>query len=37
MIISIMKEFERAGEENVKQSDIVDKMINKIELEGTDR
>jgi hypothetical protein len=32
-----MKEFERAGEENVRQADIVDKMIHKIELEGTER
>ena len=27
MIISIMKEFERQGEDNVKQSDIVEKMV----------
>ena len=37
MIIAIMKDFERAGEDNVKQTDIVEKMIQKIELEGTDR
>lgn len=37
MIITIMKEFERAGEDNVRQADIVDKMIQKIELDGTDR
>ena len=37
MIIAIMKEFERANEDNVKQSDIVEKMVQKIELESTDR
>lgn len=37
MIITIMKEFERSGEENVRQGDIVDRMVQKIELEGTER
>jgi len=37
MIISIMKEFERSGEENVRQGDVVDRMVQKIELEGTER
>jgi len=37
MIISIMKDFERSGEENVRQGDIVDRMVQKIELEGTER
>lgn len=32
-----MKEFERQNEDNVKQSDIVEHMIRKIELEGTER
>ena len=36
MIISIMKEFERSGEENVRQQDIVEKMVQRIELEGVD-
>jgi len=27
MIIAIMKEFERSGEENVRQQDIVEKMV----------
>lgn len=37
MIISIMKDFERSGEENVRQGDVVDRMVQKIELEGTER
>jgi hypothetical protein len=37
MIITIMKEFEATGEENVRQGDIVEKMVQKIELEQTDR
>ena len=31
-----MKEFERSGEENVRQGDIVEKMVQRIELEGID-
>jgi len=27
MIIQIMRDFERAGEENVRQGDIVEKMV----------
>jgi len=27
MIITIMKEYERAGEDNVRQGDIVEKMV----------
>ena len=37
MIISIMKDFERSGEENVRQGDIVDRMVQKIELESNER
>jgi DNA replication licensing factor MCM6 len=37
MIISIMKDFERKGEDNVRQGDIVDLMIQKIELESNER
>ena len=32
-----MKDFERSGEENVRQGDVVDRMVQKIELEGTER
>ncbi len=32
MIIQIMKDFEREGEDNVKQSDIVERMVNMIEI-----
>ncbi len=31
-----MKDFERSGEENVRQGDIVEKMVQRIELEGVD-
>jgi DNA replication licensing factor MCM6 len=37
MIISIMKDFERQGEDNVRQGDIVDRMVQKIELESNER
>ena len=37
MIITIMKDFERQGEDNVKQGDIVDRMVQKIELESPER
>lgn len=37
MIIQIMKDFERDNEDNVKQSDIVERMVQKIELENTER
>jgi len=37
MIISIMKDFERTGEENVRQGDIIDRMVQKIELESNER
>lgn len=37
MIIAIMRDFERSGEENVRQGDIVDRMVQKIELEGNER
>lgn len=36
-IIHIMKDYERAGEENVRQGDILEKMIQWIELENPDR
>ena len=31
-----MKDFERSGDENVRQGDIVEKMVQRIELEGAD-
>ena len=37
MIIQIMKEFELSGEENVRQQDIVEKMVQKIEIETAER
>lgn len=37
MIIEIMKEFERSGEENIKQQDIVEKMVQKLEIETAER
>lgn len=37
MIIQIMKDFERENEDNVKQSDIVERMVKKIELENSER
>lgn len=37
MIIEIMKEFERNGEENVKQQDIIEKMVQKLEIELAER
>ena len=32
-----MKDFERLGDDNVRQGDIVDKMVQKIELESNER
>jgi hypothetical protein len=37
MIIAILKDFERGGEDNIKQSDVVEKMVQKIEIEGQER
>jgi len=33
MIITIMKEFERAGDDNVRQGDIMERMVQKLELD----
>lgn len=33
MIITIMKEFERAGDDNVRQGDIAERMVQKLELD----
>lgn len=33
-VIAIMKEYERAGEENVRQGDIVDKAVKRLDLES---
>ena len=32
-----MKDFERQSEDNVRQGDIVEKMVQKLELEDTER
>ena len=37
LITSIMKDFERSGEDNVRQGDIVERMVQKLELEDTER
>ena len=37
MIIAIMKEQERLGEDNVRQGDIIEKMVQQIELDNTER
>jgi hypothetical protein len=37
MIIHIMKEFERQGEDNVKQQDIVERMVQEIEIQSMER
>lgn len=36
MIIQIMKEFERQGEDNVRQQDIVERMVKEIEVHSSD-
>lgn len=36
MIVAIMKEFERAGDDNVRQGDIVERLVQKLELDGAD-
>ncbi len=36
MIVHIMKEYERRGEDNVRQQDIVDKMVQELEVHSTD-
>jgi len=37
MIINIMKEFENHGEENVRQQDLVDRMVQEIEVVSNER
>ena len=37
MIIAIMKEYERTGEDNVRQGDILNKMVTKIELDNPEK
>jgi len=37
MIINIMKEFENHGEENVRQQDRVDRMVQEIEVVSNER
>lgn len=36
MIVQAMKEFESQGQENVQQSDIINRMVQKLEIENTD-
>jgi hypothetical protein len=36
MIVQAMKEFESAGQENVQQADIINRMVQKLEIENTD-
>ena len=36
MIVHIMKDHERRGEDNVRQQDIVDKMVQELEVHSTD-
>ena len=37
MILSVMKEFEAMGQDSVQQTQIIDKMIRKIEIESNQR
>lgn len=34
MIVTTMKEFEAQGQENVQQADIINRMVQKIEVES---
>lgn len=36
MIVAIMKDFERAGMENVVQAEVINGMVRKIEIESPD-
>ncbi len=36
MIVHIMKEFERQGEDNIKQQDIVERMVQEIEIQNSE-
>ena len=36
MIVAVMKEFENNGSENVLQSDIINRIVEKIEIESSD-
>ena len=37
MIVNVMKEFERQGDDNVRQGELVEKLVQKIELETEER
>jgi hypothetical protein len=37
MIINIMKEFENQGEDNVRQQELVDRMVREIEVVSNER
>jgi hypothetical protein len=36
MIVAVMKEFENSDQSNVLQSDIINRIVQKIELESSD-
>ena len=36
MIVAVMKEFESNKQENVQQSDIINRMVQKLEIESND-
>ena len=36
MIVAIMKEFENNGEQNVQQAQIINKMVQKLEIENSE-
>lgn len=36
LIVGVMKEFEQQGMENVQQADIINRMVQKLEIENTE-
>ena len=36
MIVQVMKEFEAQNQENVQQADIINRMVQKLEIENTE-
>lgn len=37
MIVNVMREFMRSGEDNVLQHDIIEKLVHEIEVQQTDK
>lgn len=37
MIVETMKEFEAQGQENVQQAEVINRMVQKLEIENTDQ